>query len=454
MNPLWTASDLLDATGGRMATPFAATGVSIDTRSLVPGDLFVALHGAAGDGHDHVPAAFAGGAAGAAVDRGVAGGQLLHVDDTLAALTRLGAYGRARFTGRLAAITGSVGKTTTKEMLRTILTAQAPTHAAHASYNNHWGVPLTLARLPSQTAFCVLEIGMNHAGEIEPLARLACPHVAVITAIERAHIGYLGSIEAIVEEKAALLRGLHCGGFAVLPADSPYLPRLRAAIGNARVLTFGVSVGAEVRALSIAGNAERTDVTAVVSNDTVSLRLAAPGAHMARNALAAVAAAVALGVAPQAAARALDGFAPLPGRGARRMITVPGGYAILLDESYNGNGASMRAALNVLKLLPGRRIAVLGDMLELGAAGPAEHRALAPVLAACADQLFTCGPLMRLLYDAAPPALRAAHAADAAALAEILPAAIRPDDSILVKGSLSSRMKLVVSALDRLAETA
>ncbi|HSU07295.1 MAG TPA: UDP-N-acetylmuramoyl-tripeptide--D-alanyl-D-alanine ligase [Acetobacteraceae bacterium] len=454
MMPLWTTRDLLEATGGELRAPFAATGVSIDTRTLVPGDLFIALCGESGDGHDHVPEAFAKGAAGAMVHWEMTGRALV-VDDTLAGLARMGAYGRTRFGGRVAAVTGSVGKTTTKEMLRRILAAQAPTHAAVASYNNHWGVPLTLARLPPDTAFCVVEIGMNQAGEIEPLARQAQPHVAVITAIERAHIGFLGSIEAIADEKAAILRGLEPGGIAVLPADSPQISRLRAAAAGARIVTFGADTVADARLVSLNTGADGTDVALNVVGTAVRLHLAAPGRHMAMNALAALTAAVALGIAPDKAARALDDFAPVAGRGACRRLEVPGGSALLLDESYNGNGASMRAALSVLRLLPGaRRIAVLGDMLELGADAPAEHVALAQDVAAVADQLFTCGPMMRLLHDAAPAELRGAHAPDSAALAEIIAGAIRPGDTILVKGSLGSRMKLVVSALDRLAEPA
>ena len=470
MTPLWTAQDLIEATGGAMRQRFDATGVSIDTRTLSPGDLFVALRGEAGDGHDYLSTAFDRGAAGAMVRlRGqphpvrLANRPLpqsgrddfLWVEDTLAGLTRLGGYARARFGGRVAAITGSVGKTTTKEMLRRILAAEAPTHAAVASYNNHWGVPLTLARLPPDAAFCVAEIGMNHRGEIAPLARLARPHVAVITAIERAHVGFLGSIEAIAEEKAAIMQGLPADGIAVLPADSPWLPLLRANAGGARIVTFGTDPGADVRLVAAETDPDGTGVIARITGCTERFRLAAPGRHMAMNAVAALAAAWALDVTPERAAAALDGFAAVVGRGARRRIELPGGSALLLDESYNGNGASMRAALAVLRLQPGRRrIAVLGDMLELGDEGPAEHLALGGDVEEAADKLFTCGPLMRLLYDAVPPALRAGHAPDSAALADVVAAAVRPGDVILIKGSLGSRMKLVVSALDRLAEVA
>ena len=296
-------------------------------------------------------------------------------------------------------------------MLRTILCAFGRTHAAVASYNNHWGLPLTLARMPLDSEFCVAEIGMNHAGEIAPLARLARPHVAVITAVEKAHIGFLGSIEAIADEKAAILRALEPGGVAVLPADSPLLPRLRAAAGDARVVTFGAAPDADVRLVGLAMDADGSDVVADVEGERAGFRLNAPGRHMAMNALAALAAARHLADrAARDGAMALEDFAPVTGRGARRQIAVPGGTALLLDESYNGNPASMRAALEVLRLQPARRrIAVLGDMLELGEAGPDEHRALAADVAAAADCLFACGPLMQELFAAVPAAIRGAH---------------------------------------------
>ena len=457
MSALWTAADLLEATGGAMATPFAASGVSIDTRTLQPDELFVALLGERSDGHAFVAGALAAGAAGAMVDRAVPGADgLLLVDDTLAGLHRLGAYARHRFRGRLIAVTGSVGKTTTKEMLRTILGAFGSTHAAVASYNNHWGLPLTLARLSPDAKYCVAEIGMNHAGEIAPLARLARPHIAVITSVEKAHIGFLGSIEAIAKEKADLLRALERGGIAVLPADSPHFALLREAAGDARVVTFGLARGANARLIDATTTADGSDVSAEVDGRKVRFRLNAPGRHMVINALAAIAGASRLAkVSGEAAADALQGFAPVSGRGARRHIAVPGGTALLLDESYNGNPASMRAALAVLRLQPaGRRIAVLGDMLELGDWGAAEHRALAADVSPVADRVFACGPLMAELYAAIPQSIRAAHAESPAALAPIVASSVAAGDVILVKGSLGSRMKLVVDALERRAEAA
>ena len=456
MTILWTADELTRAIGVPVAAPITGAGVSIDTRTLRGGDLFIALMGENGDGHAYVEDALAKGAAGALVDREISGvdrSKLLLAEDTLAALGRLGAFARARFGGRVIAVTGSVGKTTTKEMLRRMLSAQGTAHVAEASYNNHWGVPLTLARLPADADFCVVEIGMNHPGEIAPLARLARPHVALITAIERAHLGHMGSIEAIADEKASILRGLEPGGVAVLPLDSPMMPRLRDAAEGARVLTFGSHQLADARLIEMQPDAEGSFVRASISGMDVRFRLNAPGRHMAMNAVGALAAASALGLNPAASARALKGFAPLPGRGTRRQIAVPGGSALLLDESYNASAASVRAALTVLRLQPARRrLAVLGDMLELGDEGPSEHAGLAPDVTSNSDLLFACGTLMGRLFDAVPPGIRAAHTPDSESLAPIVSRSVSPGDAILVKGSFGSRMKLVVAALDRLAE--
>jgi UDP-N-acetylmuramoyl-tripeptide--D-alanyl-D-alanine ligase len=454
--PLWTAHELLEATGGILSAPFEANGVSIDTRTLAAGDLFVALVGEGRDGHGFVADALAKGAAGAMVhDHAPPAGPVLSVDDTLAGLARLGAFARTRFGdsgGRLVAVTGSVGKTTTKEMLRGALSAFGTTHAAAASYNNHWGLPLTLARTPRDAQFSVAEIGMNHAGEIAPLARLARPHVAVITTIAKAHVGYLGSIEAIADEKASITDGLEPDGIAVLPADSPQLGRLRAAAGDAIVLTFGTDPAADVRLTGHEPDADGSLIRLDIVGYQTSLRLNAPGRHMAMNAVATLAVVTALGLDPTKAIDALAAFVPLAGRGSRRRIAVADGFALLLDESYNGNGASMRAALDVLRLQPvRRRIAVLGDMLELGDEGPAEHAGLADSVVGSADCLFACGPLMRGLFDAVPVALRGAYAADSAALAPLVAAAIAPGDAILVKGSLGSGMKRVVEAIEAVA---
>ena len=443
---LWSAAALQAATGGTASAPSAVNGVSIDTRTLRPGDLFVALQGTS-DGHAHVAAAFARGAAGAMVHSEAVGGPTLRVPDTLGGLTALGRAGRTRFAGRVVAVTGSVGKTTTKEMLRTVLAAFGPVHAAEASYNNHWGVPLTLARLPQTADFCVSEIGMNTAGEILPLARLVAPHLALITNIGTAHIGRLGSQQAIADEKAALLDGLLPGGVAVVPADAPHLDRVLSRAPG-RVVRFGPA--GEVRATAVDVRADGTLLHADVAGKAVLVRLAAPGSHMATNALAALAAVHGLGLDPARAAAALQGFAPVTGRGQQRDV----GGVLLLDESYNASAASVRAALSVLRVVPAaRRLAVLGDMLELGEFAEAEHAGLAEDVAQAADLLYACGPLTRSLFDRVPPGLRGAHAGDAEALAPIVAGAVRPGDAVLVKGSLGSRMRVVVRALEAPAAT-
>ena len=431
---IWTADDLAAATRGATRTLFDATGVSIDTRTLQPGDLFIALRGEHGDGHDHVAEALAKGAAGALVDRDLPGATLL-VHDTLDALWGMGHYARARFHGKMVAVTGSVGKTTTKEMLRTIFAAAGPTYASPASYNNQWGVPLTLARIPPDAQFCVAEIGTNHPGEIRPLSMMVKPHVAVITAVEAAHIGHFGSIEAIADEKSAIGDGLLPGGIAVLPADSAMLGRL--APRAARIDTFGIA-----QIIAMHPDIDGTDVEAQIENRDIKFRINAPGAHMVRNAMAALVTANALGVDGSAA---IAGFRPGAGRGMRRELT---GGIKLIDESYNANGASVRAALDVLRSMPGRRVAVLGDMLELGIEGPAEHAALAAPVAQSADLVFACGPLMQGLFTALPQDLRGGYQPDSTALAPVVVAAVQSGDAVLVKGSLGSRMAVVVRAIE------
>ncbi|AHJ62202.1 UDP-N-acetylmuramoyl-tripeptide--D-alanyl-D-alanine ligase [Granulibacter bethesdensis] len=453
MSAVWTREALLAATGGRFSMPFDAHGVSIDTRTLEPGDLFVALQGDNGDGHDHAEAALARGAAGVLAHRDGPGPRLL-VNDTMSALQALGRFARDRFHGTVFAVTGSVGKTTTKEMLRTALAPFGPVHAAYASYNNHWGVPLTLARLPESARSCVVEIGMNHAGEIAPLAALARPHVAIITTVERSHIGHLGSIEAIADEKAALFSGLEADGVAIMPADSPMLPRLMAQAAPHRVMTFGTDANSMVRLRQIEAATDSSKLDLVVRGQSLSCTIGAPGRHMAMNALAALAAVDAAGFDPHPAAAALENFHALAGRGAKRSIALNDGQAVLLDESYNASSASIRAALDVLRLTPAsRRIVVLGDILELGDQAVAEHAGLAQDIAACADLVFTCGPMMRHLFDALPASVRGAHEADSVSLAPVVSGAIRDGDAILVKGSFGSRMRIVTAALGALTHS-
>jgi len=449
---LWTAAELRRATGGTLASEVAVSGVSIDSRSVAPGDLFVALRDMR-DGHHFAADALARGAVCAMADRDPPGvptdAPLLRVADTLRGLAALGAAGRARFEGRTVAITGSVGKTGTKEMLRLLLGALGETHAAVASYNNHWGVPLTLARCPRGAAYAVVEIGMNHPGEIAPLSRLARPHVAVVTTVGAAHIGHLGGMDAIAAEKAAIAEGLEPGGAAVLPADSPHLDVLLRATRGARVLFFGEGGDARVTALS--SDAEGSTVSADIAGRAVEFRLGAPGAHLVRNALCALAAVAALGADPAAVAHRLRDVQPMQGRGAQERVPTPdGGAATVIDESFNGQPPSMRAAIALLRLVPAkRRVAVLGQMGELGNFAAAEHRALAAPVREAADLVFACGPEMRRLVEALPSELVAAYGETSAELAPLVAAAIRDGDAVLIKGSKAMLMGRVLSALRR-----
>jgi UDP-N-acetylmuramoyl-tripeptide--D-alanyl-D-alanine ligase len=444
MTPLWEAAELASALGS--ACGWDISGISIDTRTLLPGDLFVALQ-AERDGHDFVATAFEKGAAAALVARPMPGNVIL-VDDTLKALERLGASARARAAAKIIAVTGSVGKTTTKEMLRRMLSGFGRVHAAEASFNNHIGVPLTLARMPRAQEFGVFEIGMNHPGEIAPLAALVRPHVALITCVDRAHLGLMGSEAAIAREKASIYAALVPGGTAVLPGLSAQYEILRAAVpASARVIEFP---GHEARLLHHDETPDSGTLTAQIGGTQVTLTLRAPGQHMALNALASLAAAHGLGLDIVQAAAALDGFSPYKGRGERRAVSLPDGQRkiLLLDESYNASGASMRAALAVLKLQPGRRVAVLGDMLELGDFAADEHLRLRPAVTEGADMVFCAGPWSKILFDSLPQSMQGGHAQTAAALAPMVQAALRDGDILLVKGSYGSRMRDVVSALE------
>jgi UDP-N-acetylmuramoyl-tripeptide--D-alanyl-D-alanine ligase len=435
------------------------TGVSIDTRTLSPGDLFFAIKGEVHDGHDHVARAFEAGAAAAVVSRARAGdlrshGAVYAVEDALGAIERLGQAARARSSARIVAVTGSVGKTTAKEMLRLALSKFGPTHASAASYNNHWGVPLTLARLPADAAFAVFEIGMNHAGEIAPLAAFVRPQVALITAIAPVHIENLGSIDAIADAKAEIFSGVEPGGVAVINRDAPQYDRLewQAKARGLRVRSFGESAAANARLIAADPQGEGSCVRAVIDGREQNFALRAPGRHMAQNALGVLLVVEALGVGLRDAANALETFQPAKGRGERFVLPAPEGPITIIDESYNANPASMRAALALLGATKpgegGRRIAVIGDMLELGPEGAEMHAALAPELAVHrVDLLYGAGPLTRALYDAAPAAIRATWGARAADIGENLIKHVRGGDVVMVKGSNGSRMGPLVAAL-------
>jgi UDP-N-acetylmuramoyl-tripeptide--D-alanyl-D-alanine ligase len=456
---LWSAAEIAAATGGAARGEWAVAGVSIDSRTVRAGELFIALRGPNHDGHAFVKDALARGAA-ALVDRAPANlseqAALVVVDDTMVALTALGQAARRRSPARIAALTGSVGKTGTKEALRLALAAQAPTHASAASHNNHWGVPLSLARAPRDTAYGIYELGMNAPGEIAALARLVRPHVAMITTVEAAHLGFFSSVEAIADAKGEIFQGIEPEGVAVLNADNAHYARLRTlaeAAGCARVVGFGAAAGAAARLRAAQLDNAGSDVVMTLEGREIAFRIGAPGRHWVNNALGVIACVAALGADPEIAARALADFRAPAGRGRQHRLTVPGGAITLIDDSYNANPASVRAALEVLGSATGRKLAALGDMLELGDHAPRLHADLAsPIAASGINRVYTAGPAMRHLHDALPPASRGAHVGDAAELVPLLEAELRPGDTLLVKGSLGMRTGRIVEALLARAE--
>jgi UDP-N-acetylmuramoyl-tripeptide--D-alanyl-D-alanine ligase len=456
--PLWTDNELLEIcglpTGGDL--PGEVTGVSIDTRTLQPGELFFAIQGDRTDGHDYLEQAFAAGAAAAVVDyqRGAkASGPLLQVTDTLEALRRLARAARARSDARIVAVTGSVGKTSTKEMLRLMLSRIGTVHASDKSYNNHWGVPLSLARLPRDADYAVFEIGMNHPGEIVPLTQLVRPHVAVITTVAPVHIEFFDSVESIARAKAEIFDGVESDGQAILNRDNEFFPLLVQLAADASVygcIGFGSAEDAEWRleAMEPQGGGSRVTARDVRGGRAITYRLGAPGEHLAMNSVAALAAVDALGGDAEQAAKALIGFTAPDGRGAQSLRRIGGGMFLLIDEAYNANPASIGAALKVLGGMRGRRVAVLGDMLELGAQADALHEALAAAVEAEGINIvYCCGPHMHALFKALPEARRGGWAESSEALKDTLLRALRPGDAVTVKGSLGSRMGLIVEAI-------
>jgi UDP-N-acetylmuramoyl-tripeptide--D-alanyl-D-alanine ligase len=441
--------------------PQSVTGLSIDSRTIAPGEAFFAIADRR-DGHDFVAAALAAGAvlAVVAADRRAQFSEdapLLVVPDVLAGLRDLAAAARARTNAKIIGVTGSVGKTSTKEALRLALSSDGETHASIASYNNHWGVPLSLARCPASARYAVLEMGMNHAGEIAPLSRLARPHVAAITAIAPVHLEFFGSLAKIADAKAEIFLGLEAGGAALINRDIAQFNRLRRRAiqaGAARIVSFGEHAQADARLVKCALHPHCSTVVAQIFGTELTYKIGAPGRHLVDNSLAVLAAAVLSGADLALAALALSGLKPVAGRGTTIEIELPGGSALVIDESYNANPASVAAALALIRQAEigpqGRRIAVLGDMLELGSKGPALHRALAKHIAAQEiDLVFCCGPLMRTLWQALPASRRGGYAEDSAALEPWVLSAVRAGDVVMVKGSLGSRMAPIVKALQR-----
>lgn len=453
MTTLWTSKDIAAATGGTAIADFAVTGVAFDSREVGQGDLFIALKGELTDGHRFVEGAFAQGAGGAIVSSPVAHPHVL-VADTTDALNALGIAARARTKAVVAGVTGSVGKTSTKEALAAAL-ARANKGAVHRSvksYNNHTGVPLSLARMPAETHFGVFEMGMNHKGEIAQLTRLVRPHVALVTAIAPAHIENLGSLEAIADAKAEIFEGLEPGGTAIIPFDSPYCARLGDAARRhgAQVVSFGRQEGADVYARDVIQLDGGTMIVAVLPGVELNFTLSQRGDHWVSNALAVLAAVQAMGGDLAAAGLALGDMQGLKGRGERHRISLPkGASALLIDESYNANSASMKATLAVLGAEPAeRRIAVLGEMRELGENSEELHAELsAPVLDANVDIALLVGAGMAPLAHALGQRTTVLHLPDAASALQVLEPMLRDGDAILIKGSNAVGLGQLVNAL-------
>jgi len=456
---LWSADEIAaavdgKATGGHGGGDWSIVGISIDSRSVLPGELFIALRGPNHDGHQHIEQALERGAA-CLVDhlpkRVPETAPLIQVEDTMKALTALGRAGRQRSKAKIAAITGSVGKTGTKEALRLVLAEQGATHASVQSFNNHWGVPLSLARAPKSCVYEIYELGMNAPGEIAELAKLVRPEVALITTIAPAHLGRFPSVDAIAEAKAEIFQGLTPGGIAILNRDNAYFRALKErALGSecGRVISFGKSTLADAQLLACRLQADGSDVRIAIDGEEIRYRVGAPGKHWVTNSLAVIATAAAMGADPEKAANALADFNAPKGRGERHRIRREGGIVDLIDESYNANPTSMRAAISLLDKSEGRRIAALGDMLELGEDSQKLHADLADALAENkVDRVFTVGSDMRHLHAALPKDRRGVHVDQAKALVPILAGELAAGDTVLIKGSLGSAMGQVVDAL-------
>ncbi|MDE9449391.1 UDP-N-acetylmuramoyl-tripeptide--D-alanyl-D-alanine ligase [Aliiroseovarius sp. Z3] len=467
---LWRDKDAANATGGQVQGSWSVDGVSIDTRTIQPGDLFVALKDVR-DGHEFVTQALEKGAGAAMVSRipdGVpSDAPLLIVDDVLAALEALGRAGRARTQARVVAVTGSVGKTSTKEMLRAVLSSQGRTHAAEASYNNHWGVPLTLARMPEDTEFAIIEIGMNHPGEIGPLARLTRPDVAMVTTVAAAHLEAFDDLAGIAREKGAIFEGLEPEGIAVINGDLDTTPVLAASADGHDIECFGEGDGNDHRLTHVSLTPDATICKAMIAGEEQLFKIASPGRHFAMNALGALVAARALGADATLAARAMTQWQPPTGRGTREEIILdaPEGLSVtLIDDAFNANPTSMAAALEVLgamqpvngvgRIQKGRRIAILGDMLELGPDEVQLHADLAdlPFIPAI-DQVHCVGPRMQALWARLDGDQQGLWVDTAAGMSAQVHRLIDAGDVVLVKGSKGSLVSQTVDAIRKMGQS-
>lgn len=442
-HPLHTIGDILAATGGAGSLDRAMPirSISIDSRELGPDALFVAIKGDRFDGHDFVDKALESGAVAALVSRGEGEGRIV-VPDALEGLRAIGRAARARSGATVVGVTGSVGKTTTKEAIRTVFEAAGATHASIRSFNNHWGVPLMLARLPAEAQFGVFEMGMSGPDEIRPLSQLVRPHIAVVTTVAAAHLEAFGSLEGIARAKAEIFAGLEPGGTALLNADHAQLDVLIGEAGTAgvsNIVTYGEAPGADWRIVAIEATADGSTATIEHEGERHALVIGVPGRHMVANATAALAAAYLAGIEPGVALRALASFGAQPGRGQRILLGPPERPLLLIDESYNANTASMAAALDVFagqRAPSGRKMLILGDMLELGPQSRSLHSSLAPAVAASgAERVYLVGSSMAALAAALGPTLVAAHTQTAGEMAKIVLGDLAYGDAVMIKGS-------------------
>lgn len=461
MKSLWSDASAAEATGGEVRGHFHASRVEIDSRKIQLGDLFVAIKGERVDGHLYVADALARGAVAAVVSsvpeglpRGAA---LVIVPDTLEALVGLGKYARARSKAQIVGITGSVGKTSTKDMMKIALAAHGKTYATTGNYNNHIGTPLNLANLPEDAKFGVFEMGMNHAGEIAYLTKMVRPHVAVITTVDAVHLEFFASLEKIADAKAEIFEGLEENGAAVINEDNAFASYLKGkakASAIAHCASFGESPKADARMISYKATTGAAQIEAVIAGEKHSYKLAATGKHLAVNSLAVLGACHALSLNVGKSAAALAAFGEGDGRGRITTLALAGGAAQLMDDSYNASPASMRAAFAKLNEYwelsgrKGRKIAALGDMLELGSDAPSMHAALSDALIAEGiHQIFTAGALMKHLQAALPKEIRATHVQEAKQLLPLIEKSLKPGDILLIKGSHGSKMYEVAAAL-------
>ncbi|RWC24806.1 MAG: UDP-N-acetylmuramoylalanyl-D-glutamyl-2,6-diaminopimelate--D-alanyl-D-alanine ligase [Mesorhizobium sp.] len=463
MNLLWTSEALVAAMDGRPLGPMpeGISGISIDSRSLQPGDAFFAIKGEAMDGHDFVTSAIKAGAGvlvvaeGKLPSLGRLTAPIIVVEDVLVALEKLGVASRARSQAKIIAVTGSAGKTTTKEALRHVLQAVGKVHASAQSFNNHWGVPLTLARMPEDCDYAVFEIGMNHPDEIRPLVKMVRPHVAIVTMIAAAHLGFFRNLDEIAKAKAEIFEGLEPEGAVILNRDDArfkLLDKMAHAAGVEHVYGFGENARSTFKLVQCELHADHSDIIARIGGHEVTARIGAPGRHMVQNVLAVLGAAHLVGADLGKVASALADLSAERGRGKRHVLRHPRGPITLIDESYNANPASMSAAMALLNATPvtgeGRRIAVLGDMLELGDHSAKLHAALAELIVGTGTQtVFLGGPEMRVLAEVLPAEIKTEYRAGVEELKPVLLAALKPGDVVMIKSSKGIGFAKLVDAL-------